>query len=110
MLSPVVKRVHRPDLGVQAVERVIMLVDPLHHVEGLLGQQVFQCGLDDVAEGGEVIEQRRPLDVEGLGELRHRDLQPLALEDFHGAASELELLVGFSRAGHWLTECQLTIS
>ncbi len=99
-LAPVVERVHGLHLRVELLERVRVRADALDDEDGLLLEQILERGLDDVAARREVIEQRRPLDLERVGEPLDRHVEPLALEHGHRPSGELTALVDLDGAGH----------
>ena len=79
---------------------MFVLRDATQDERRLLDEQVVERDLEEMAVRREVIEQRRPLDVERLGQARDRKLQTLALENARGASGELSALFGFGGAGH----------
>jgi hypothetical protein len=107
-LAPVVELVDRAHLRVELLDRVLVLGDAREDEERLLAQQILERGLDDVAARREVIEERRPLDLEGIREPRDRHVETLALQYRDGAAGELSALLVLDGAGHYLTDRQIS--
>lgn len=89
---------HGADLRVELLDRMLVPSDALEHEPRLLSEQILERELDDVAARREVIEQRRSLDPERLGQPRDRHVEALALEHLHGAAREVSALVDFGSA------------
>ena len=91
---------HRAELRVEAVDGVRVSLDLGDDVDRLLREQLDERGLDEVADRGEVVEQRGPLHSERQGEPLGREADALALEDGHRAAREVEAFLVIGSPGH----------
>lgn len=105
-----VEGVHRAHLCVEPIDGMGVLLDASEHVGGLLREQVLEGRLDDVALGGEVIEQRGPLHAELLRQAREGEIEPFGGKDGDRLASEITAFVELCGARHCLTNRQITVS